>query len=464
MLLAERGGADVIALDGSGWAPAAASTAGYVDRGFATLPWNTPHAVTVPGAVAAWDAAVRAHGRLGLDRLLQPAIRAAADGFAVTERVAFDWRRKVAKLAANTEAARVFLPGGDAPAFGSRFANPQLAEALRSIAAGGADAFYRGWIAEDIVQTLQALDGLHRLDDFAEFSAEFVAPICASYRDHAVWQCPPAGVGVVALLIARVLERFDLAALPPLGAQWIHLVGEAGRLAYASRRAVLGDPRERQVPVENLLSDAFVAALADRIDVSRRLDTVEPVTGLPHHRETALVTVIDRDRNVAVLICSNFDDFGSGIVTRRSGIVLQNRGCGFLVQPGHPNTVEGRKRPLHTIIPGLISKDGLALGGFGVTGGQFQPSGQIQLLSHLLDHGFSLQHAIDCPRFFSQEERIDLEAGMPSGLASDLIQLGYDPVPAGDTLGTGHAVSIDWASGVLHGAADARRDGLALGW
>jgi gamma-glutamyltranspeptidase/glutathione hydrolase len=462
ILLMPGGTGPVIAMDGSGWAPLAAEAGWYVDRGFTCLPWNTPHAITVPGAVSAWDRVVRDHGRLGLARALQPAIDAAERGFVVTERVAHDWIRKEAKLSGDAEAARIFTPGGRAPRFGAQFRLPELAATLRSIARHGSAGFYGGWVAEDIVGTLQIRGGLHSMDDLACFDAEYVTPIHAAYRDHDLWQCPPAGVGVVALLMAQVLKRFEVP--PPGTVEHIHLLGEIGRLAYAARDAVLGDPRTGIVPVDALLSDGFAATLAARVDPGQRLPDLTGLTDVPNHRDTAFVSVVDRDRTMVALIGSNFDDFGSGIAAGRSGVILQNRGCGFVVRPGHPNCVGGRKRPMHTIIPAILSKDGRAVMAFGVTGGQFQPAGQMQVLSHILDQGMGLQQAIEQPRFFAKNGEIELERGFDPAVGDQLRGLGYDVTAAGDPLGTAHAVWIDWANGVLHGAADFRRDGLALGW
>ncbi len=464
ILFVPGGTGEVIALDGSGWAPRAADTGWYVEHGFAALPWNTPHAVTVPGAVSAWCRIMADHGRLGLGAVFRAAIEAAERGYPVTERVAHDWVRKEAKLSGHEHAARIFLPGGHAPRFGSLHRQPQLGATLRAIAAGGSAAFYTGAIAEDIVGTLRAMGGLHVLDDLAEFTAEYVRPIQAGYREHVLWQCPPAGVGVVALMIARALERIDLAGMTPLGAEWIHHVGEVGRLAYAMRDAVLGDPRTGVVPLDWLLSDACAAQLATAVDPARRLDALDGLTDLPDHRDTVLVTIVDRDRNCISLINSNFDDFGSGIVAGQSGVLLQNRGCGFVVRPGHPNTVAGRKRPMHTIIPGLLTRDGRVSASFGVTGGQLQPSGQMQFVSHLLDHQASLQRAVDQPRFFSTAAALQIEQGVAPHVADQLKRMGYAPVLSDEALGTAHAVSIDWDAGILHGAADARRDGLAIGW
>lgn len=461
-LYAPAGGSKIIAINGSGWAPAGVTTAGLLAQGIGSIPSDSPLAVTVPGAVSAWARLVSDHGRLGLAHVLQPAIRAAADGFAVTERVAGDWRRKEEKLSRHPEAARIYLRDGHSPGFGSVYRLPELALALDAIAREGPDVFYQGWIADDMLTTLLALGGPHQADDFANFAAEYVMPISAGYRGFKVWQCPPNGVGMVVLMMLRALEGFDLSAFGARDPRRVHLVGEIGRLAYATRAAVLGDPSTGSVPLDELLSDAFAAAMRSRFSPERRLTELAPPL-LPRHRDTVAVSVVDRDLNTISLINSNFDDFGSGIVTGRAGIVLQNRGCGFVVECGHPNTIEGRKRPVHTIIPALVTRADRAVLSFSVTGGLYQPVGHVALLSHLIDGGLALQDAIDEPRCFSQESGIEMETGFAPDLSDVLRSLGYSLRAASEPIGTAQAVWIDHGSGVLHGAADPRRDGLALG-
>ncbi len=451
------------ALNGSGWAPAAADTAWFLDQGIASIDPESAHAVTVPGAVGAWQRLVADHGRFGLDRLLAPAIRTAQDGYPVAERVARDWRRQTEKLARHPAAAGVFLHEGTAPAAGSVHRQPKLAKTLRAIADHGAAAFYDGPAAADIVATLRGLGGLHTLEDFATYQPEYVDPIRAAYRGFEIWECPPNGQGLVPLMIARILGNFEVAALAPDGAQRLHLVAEAARLAYAVRDAVLCDPRSGRVPVDRLLSDAYTTGLAQRISPAARLADLRPPAG-PAHRDTVFLSVVDADRNCIALINSIFDDFGSGILAPGSGVLLHNRGSGFVIEPGHPNTIAGHKRPLHTIIPGLVTQNGRPVLCFGVTGGHFQPLGQIQLLSNLIDHGMGLQQAIDQPRMFARGDTFEVERGVPAATIEALRALGHAPVPAENPLGTAQAICIDWASGVLHGGADGRRDGIALGW
>lgn len=463
VLYMPRGTGTIRALNGSGWAPSAANTDWFLEQGFAAIDSASPHAVTVPGAVAAWERLARDHGNFGLDRLLAPAIRAADEGYAVTERLARDWEMQIAKLAASPEAASVFLTQGAAPAAGTIHRQPRLAQALRSIAERGAAVYYSGWIAEDIVSCLRARGGLHTLADFAEFEPEYVSPIRAAYRGYDIWECPPNGQGVTPLIIARILENFNIGALDLNGAPRLHLLAEIARLGYSVRDAMVGDPRAGPVAVDEILSDRYTAALAQRCSASERLAELAPPSG-PNHRDTVFLTVVDRDRNAIAFINSIFDDFGSGIVTPAAGIVLHNRGSGFVVERGHPNTIAGRKRPLHTIMPALLTREGRAVMSFGVTGGHFQPMGQILLLSNLIDHGMSLQQAIDQPRFFARGDVFEVEQAIPRHTVEGLRALGHPVVGAANPLGTAQAIRIDWESGVLHGGADGRRDGVALGW
>jgi gamma-glutamyltranspeptidase/glutathione hydrolase len=451
------------ALNGSGWAPAAADTAWFQNRGITSIDPESVHAVTVPGAVAAWQRLVADHGRFGLDRLLMPAIRAAEDGYAVAERLARDWRRQTEKLARRPATAEVFLSAGTAPVAGSVHRQPKLAKTLRAIAERGAAAFYDGPIAAEIVACLRGLGGLHTIEDFAVYQPEYVEPICASYRGYDIWECPPNGQGLIPLLIGRILEHFDIAKLAPASPQRLHLLAEAARLSYAVRDAVLGDPRSGRVPTDRLLSDAYTAELARRISPNARIADLSPTVG-PAHRDTVFLTVVDADRNCIALINSIFDDFGSGLMAPESGVLLHNRGSGFIIEPGHPNTIAGRKRPLHTIIPALVTKNGRAVLPFGVTGAHFQPLGQIQLLSNLIDHGMPLQLAIDQPRIFARGETFEIERAIPAASIEGLLALGHRPVLAENPLGTAQAIYIDWEAGVLHGGADGRRDGIALGW
>ncbi len=465
-LYAPAGGGKVVALNGSGRAPAAADIDFFERQNLTTLPDHSPHAVTIPGAVAAWEKLLAAHGRKGLDELLRPAIRFAEEGHPVAPRVAADWADAAAKL--RTTGASAFLPDGAAPAPGTLFRQPALAASLRAIARHGAGAFYEGEIAADMVATLRAHGGRHEMSDFAAGLAgpEFVTPIHAAWRGFEIWQCPPNGSGLLVLMLMGLLDGFAPAPEGPLGLARVHRHAEAARLVYRDRDAFLADPAEADVPVAHLTSADYLAGLRALIDPARAMAHLPAAgeTELPRHPDTVYLSVVDRDGNACSLINSLYQSFGSGILAAKSGVMLHNRGLGFRLQRGHPNGIAPGKRPMHTIIPGMLTRDGAAVMPFGVMGGHFQPMGQSLLLSNLFDYGLDLQEALDLARFFPQAGNLELERGIPDSLATRLAALGHLPTRIERPLGGGQAIMIDRARGVLIGASDPRKDGLALGY
>lgn len=462
-LLMRHGEGEVVALNGSGWAPQAANVDFYESQGIAAIETESAHAVSVPGAVASWARLIADHGTMDFAALLQPAIEMAEGGYAVTERVARDWAKQVDKLRRNPEAAKAFLFDGAPPQPGTIHRQPALAAALRSIAAEGPDAFYRGWIARDMVDSLRALGGLHTLDDFASFAPEYVCPIGVDYRGYRLWECPPNGQGVVPLVMAKALEGFNVASWPHDSAERYHVLAEVGRQAFADRDCFIGDPRAGPMPVTELLSEQRAEKMRARVSFDGRLADLTPVP-LPEHRDTAFLAVVDKDRNTIALINSIFDDFGCGIVSRRSGIIFHNRAGGFVLTRGHPNAIAPRKRPLNTIIPALLTRDGRAVMPFGVTGGHFQPFGQIQIMTNILDYGMGIQEAIDQPRIFARGDQFDVEGTVSVAAIDGLRKLGHNVTRAQNPLGTAQLAWIDWERGLLRGGADGRRDGIALGW
>src|SRR5262249_12554815 len=279
------------------------------------------------------------HGRKELGALLQPAIKAAEDGFVVTPKVAFDWGRQVAKLERDANAKSAFLPDGKPPQAGQRFRHPRLAETYKRIAKEGAKGFYTGAVAKDIVDYLKGMGGLHTEEDFAKTEGEYVKPISTSYRGYTVHECPPNGSGITTLLMLNILEGFDLSKLDPAGVERLHLEVEASRLAFADRDAYIGDPRYVEVPVDPFLSQAHSDAQRAHISTGRAMTGVPPV-GLPAHNDTTYMCVVDKDRNAVSFINSVFDGFGSGKMAPKSGVLLQNRGSSFKVDPVHPNRIE----------------------------------------------------------------------------------------------------------------------------
>ena len=395
-LYAPMGSNKIVGYNASGPAPKAASAEWYLERGIKAIPLTGPHSVSIPGAVDGWARLLADHGRKGLDAALQAAIRCAEEGYVVAPRIAFDWAHSLDKLKAGTNSERFLLPGGKAPKVGDVIRQPELAATLKVIAQKGRDAFYTGPIAEDMVATLRGLGGLHTLEDFAGFRTETVAPITTNYRGHDIWEIPPNGPGITALLMMNILGGFDLTKYDPLSVERYHLEGEATRLAFAARETFLGDPRHATVDVERLLSKAWADEARRKITLERtaEIDDARP----PMHPSTIYIAVVDRDRNVCSFIHSVAYKFGAAIVAPKTGIVLQNRGAGFRVQPDHPNCIAGGKRPLHTIIPGMATKGGRAVMPFGVMGGQYQPVGHTRVVTNVLDYGMDVQEAIDHPR------------------------------------------------------------------
>ncbi len=465
-LWAPAGGGRVVALNGSGRAPAAASIDWFEAQGLAALEPTSPHTVTIPGAVSAWETLLAAHGTKGLDELLQPAIRFAEEGWPVHHRTASDWASAADKL--RQTGATAFLPGGAPPRAGDRFTQPALGTTLRAIARSGARGFYEGDVAADMVATLRGFGGLQTEADFAagRTAAEFVDPIRTSWRGREVWQCPPNGSGLLVLMMLGILEGYEPAGGGPLSVERLHRHVEAARLVYRDRDAFLADPALAEVPVGRLTSPAYLAGLRDLIDPARAMANM-PAPGeasLPVHRDTVYLCVVDRDGNACSFINSLFMGFGSGILAPRSGVMLQNRGYGFRLQRGHPNCIAPGKRPLHTIIPGMLMEGGRAVMPFGVMGGHFQPMGQTLFLTNLLEYGLDIQQALDLPRLFPYEGKLEVERGIPAAVVEELARMGHQPELADRPHGGGQAIWIDHARGCLVGGSDPRKDGMALGY
>jgi gamma-glutamyltranspeptidase/glutathione hydrolase len=459
--LVARPDAPVWGYDGSGRAAAGVSAETLLAQGSRAIAGDSIHAVTVPGAVEAWAAILGAHGRFGLDRALAPAIRYAAEGFPVAPRVGFDWASAASKLAADPGAARHYLFGGRAPAVGDVIRFPALAETLRAIAAQGPKAFYQGPIAEDIAATVQARGGFLAADDLAAHRGDAVEPIATNYRGLDVVEIPPSGQGITALVMLNILERFDLAALEATGAERYHLMLEAARLAFAMRDTHVADRDFMRTPVPALLDKGFARTLADRIDRSRRVPL--PAAPTPGGN-TVYLTVVDRDRMAVSLINSLFSAFGVGIATEKTGIMLQNRGACFVVDPEHPNSIAPGKRPMHTIIPALAMREGRCRMPFGVMGAHYQPMGHTQVITNVVDYGLDPQAAIDMPRAFFVGDASVVERGVPPATVAGLEQRGHRVMVAPTPWGGGQAIAIDWERGVLIGGSDPRKDGCALGY
>jgi gamma-glutamyltranspeptidase/glutathione hydrolase len=454
-------GRNPVALNGSGRAPAAVTlTAALADTGGKDIPAFSAHAVTIPGAVDAWCRILADHGTMPLARLLQPAIQCAEEGFCVTPRLAVVWKVFADVLRKHGPARSHYLPGDKAPVAGTLFRHPALGATLRKIAGGGRDAFYSGSVAQEIVDTMQAIGGKHALADFAAHRSDYQQPVSAQYKGYDVVECAPNAQGITALMILRILDGFKLSSEQYSAADRIHLLAEATKAAYRTRDAYLSDPDTRSAAEPSFLSDDLINGLRSKITLSRASAEVE--WDLPEHRDTVCLSVVDRDRNAISFINSLFGPFGSGIYAPECGILLHNRGSGFCLSEGHPNVIGPGKRPMHTLIPGMLMKQGRAVMPFGVMGGHYQAAGHAQFLSHMLDLDMDAQAAADAPRSFAFDGVLSLESIVDRQIDADLTERGHKVVRSPRPLGGCQAIWIDHERDILIGASDSRKDGMAL--
>lgn len=458
-LIAPEGSDRVIGYNGSGRAPAATDPAALAGR----IDSFGPAAVTIPGAVEAWVRLSADHGRLSLAEVLEPAIAHAEAGVVVHERVAFDWQAAAERIARSPFLRDRFAPGGVPLPAGTVQRFPELAATLRAIAQKGRAGFYEGAPAHEMAAVLQAMGGAHRPEDFAAHRGEYVTPIAAAYRGHKVHQCPPNGQGVIALLILGIIERLATDTAGPAGPWRVHSLTEAARIAFDLRNRHLSDPTSSTTDWNRYLQPAFLDRAAAMIRPDRRLPDAG-LPDLPEHRDTVYLAVVDGDRTAVSMICSVFESFGSTIAAPESGVVMNNRGQGFAPDPAHPNGLAPGRRPMHTIIPGMVTRSGRAVMPFGVMGGDYQPVGHAQLLSGMLEHGLSLQAAIDAPRLFPAHGKLWVERGIDAALRAHLSRLGHALAERTEPVGGAQAILIDPVTGVLTGGSDPRKDGCALGY
>ena len=461
-LLQPKGEGKIVAYNGSGRAPMAATADWYLERKIHSVPLTSAHAVSIPGAVDAWATILRDHGKFGLDTLLQPAIKAAEEGYVVAPRIAFDWKNQFEKLKNGTNTERYLLPHGKPAVAGDVIHQPELGKTLRAIANNGRDAFYSGEIAADMVETLRGIGGLHTLEDFAAHSTETTSPIGTLYKDHDVWQCPPNGPGITMLVMLNILSRFDLTKFPALSVERFHLEAEAARIAYMMREQHIGDPQQVHVDVAGILAREFAEEHIKKIRMDGLLDL--PNVAPPMNPSTVYITVVDKDRNVCSFINSIAHSFGSAIVSEQNRHPAAEPRRRF-PHPARPSQLHrAGKRPLHTIIPGLATKGGRAVMPFGVMGGQYQPVGQTHVLTNMLDYGCDVQEAIDMPRGLHYEGVYQLEDSVPAAVVEGLKKIGHKTTSVVGPLGGAQAIWIDWDKGTLTGGSDPRKDGCALGY
>jgi len=451
-----------VGLNGSGWAGSKASVDFFRSRRISSVPLFGMHTVTVPGAVAGWYKLHERYGKLPMARLLAPAIEYAESGFPVSDIIATQWRSVEARLRETADASRDLLIDGRAPKHGDIVRFPRLARTLGQISVNGPDEFYKGETARKIVEYSDKHDGMLTVADLAGFDAQWIEPVSTKYHGYDVYELGAQTQGITALEMLNILEDFDLKTLGHNSAEYLHLMIEAKKLAFADRDAYIADPDKVQVPVDRLISKEFAAER--RKLISRRHAMPNPLPGLRGIGDTVYLTVVDRDRNAVSFINSLFETFGSGLVAGDTGVVLHNRGALFELDPKHPNVIAPRKRPFHTLIPGMVLRHDKPYFSFGVMGGDNQPQGHVQALINLIDFGMDPQEAGEAPRFRHSGEEVLLESAFGDSVRSALTALGHHVTSAVNAWGGYQGIVIDPDTNALVGGSDPRKDGLAIGW
>lgn len=449
----------VVAINGSGRAPQGLDAAKLRDAGHTAVPLGSADAVTIPGAVDAFCEMSANYGKMGLDQALAPAIQYAEAGVPVAPRVAFDWAENAGTL--QGVARDHYLKNGKPLGEGDMFHAPKQGEVLRAIATQGRKGFYEGPIAADMVNSLQKLGGSHSLDDFAKHQTTSGPAISGTYQGVEMIEHPPNGQGATALLMLNMMKHFEFAAMDPLGATRVHIEAEIAKLAYDARNRFMADP-DATARLDHMLCEDTARQLAALINPKKAMQSATQLSEAVH-KDTVYITVVDRDRMAVSLIYSIFHGFGSGIASDTYGILMQNRGAGFSLVDGHPNELKGGKRPMHTIIPGMLAKDGRVKMPFGVMGGAYQPNGHARFLSNMVDFGMDSQAAIDAPRSFSDAGVLKLEQGYSDQVRQELADMGHKvEIPHGP-IGGAQSILIR-EDGILKGASDPRKDGCAIGY
>lgn len=464
-------------LNASGRAPLKATREYFVHRGLNEIPLYGPLSWSVPGCVDGWETLRQKFGKMALADLLAPSIAYAEDGFPVTEVIAGSWISSEKRLRKHPETAAIYLPGGRAPRPGEVFRNPALARTYRLLARQGRDAFYKGEIAEKLAQFSEKVGGLLTLKDLADHTSSWVEPVSTTYRGYQVWELPPPGQGIAVLQILNILEGYDLAKLGAGSADYWHLFLEAKKLAYADRARYYADPAFARVPTLELISKDYAAGRRQRIRLDRAMTDMPPGDPKLGRADTVYLCVVDKDRNCCSLIQSLYHGFGSGLGPRELGFVIQNRGNLFALDPKHPNVIMPGKRPFHTIIPALVTKDGRPWLTFGVMGGDMQAQGHVQILCNLIDFGMNVQQAGEFPRIEHVGSATPtgkpadprggiakVEPGIPEAVVEELRRRGHIVERVQRNGGGYQGIMIDPATGMLLGGSEPRKDGLAVGY
>jgi gamma-glutamyltranspeptidase/glutathione hydrolase len=459
----------VYGLNSSGWTPKAMTIEWLKAKGVTKIEPRSVYTITVPGCVAGWDALRKRFGTKPFSELLASAVFYAENGFPLPEIGARSWITRA--LLDQPGYKETYMPGGVRPQLGDTFKNPALAESFRQVAAKGRDGYYKGTMAANLVKFLQAQGGAHTLEDFAEFEPEWVEPISTTYRGWQVFELPPNGQGVAALSMLNIMENFPLKDYGHNSAAALHVMIEAKKLAYADMARYVGDPRFGPVPVAEMLSKDLAKQRAALIDMEKASCKVLPSqisqTLDAHGRETIYMSTVDKDGNIVSLIQSNYAGYGTGMVAPGAGFSFHNRGAGFDLEPGKPNSLAGHKRPLHTIIPALMRKDDVTIG-FGIMGGWNQSQAHAQFVANIVDFNMNVQMALESARFTKATFDgcdLQIETRISDAIRQELQRRGHVPTTVGafsGTMGNGEAVMHDARRGVNFAGSDPRTDGAAI--
>lgn len=453
------GSDDVHAMNASGRAPAALDAAQLRADGMDVLPLTSVHAISLPGAMDGFIKLATDLGELGLKAILAPAIHYADAGVPIAPKVAFDYAQSGSTLHGP---GRTHFTLQDKPLeVGQIFRAPGQADILRRVAMDGRAGFYEGEVAEDMVASLSAAGGTHTLDDFAKVRADYTDHVSGTYKDIELVEHPPNGQGATAILMLNILKHFNIAGLDPMGAQRAHFEAEASKLAYDTRNRVIADP-DHTARLDHMLSAETAARLAALVDPDRALAPSLPGAEAVH-KDTVYITVVDKNRMCVSMIYSIFHSFGSGLASDKFGVLFQNRAAGFTLEHGHPNEAGGNKRPMHTIIPGMIKRGGKIEMPFGVMGGAYQPCGHARFVMNMEDFGMDAQSAIDAPRCFADGDVLNVETSYGDDVAQSLADKGHNVQRAKTPIGGAQAIRLR-DDGMLEGASDPRKDGIALGY
>ena len=465
-------------LNASGRSPANLTIDEFRKRGLETIPLSGELSWSVPGCVSGWQALHQRFGVAAMEDLLLPAAAVAEDGFVVTPVIAGYWKKAEEALGETEPASQTFLVDGQrAPEVGTVFKNPDAANTLRRLATAGWDDFYRGQIADQLVRYSDQVGGYLTKSDLANHRADWVQPVGVDYRGYRVWELPPNGQGIAALQMLKVLEGFDLQRYGPGHPEYLHRLVEAKKLAFADRARYYADPSMVDVPVDELISQEYADRQRTRIDVDQAAVNLQPGDPRLQDGDTIYLTVVDKDRNVCSLIQSTYHGFGSKRVPEGLGFALQNRGALFVLDDEHPNRYQPGKRPFHTIIPAMVTREDRPEISFGVMGGDMQPQGHVQVLVNLIDFEMDLQAAGDAARIRHVGSAtpagvaeqpgggtVVAESGISESALTALRNRGHQVRRGNSGMGGYQAIRIDWENGTLQGATEARKDGIALGY